>query len=317
MPLGLDGAVPHLRWAEEQVGSRVVEAWRLVGGMSSTVVGCRFAEADPAVLRIIDNAEWLQREPYLIDQEAEGLRLLESSPVNAPRLIAASAGGVGGDGVGRLLMSWLDGAMIVDADHLRSRVEVLAEVAADIAATPLPFAHGLLPWRSWVGAAVTPPKWGDRELWAEAIARHRAGSRPVWPEPVLLHRDFHPLNVLWPAPDGAEGDPDNPVDGRARPSVVDWVNACVGHPHAELAHCRWNLAVTVDLDAADAFLARYLTRTEASYGLYDPWWDLDSILDKVAGPFGTEGWQAVGRTDIDQPAVITATETLLRSVLEG
>ena len=56
-------------------------------------------------------------------------------------------------------------------------------------------------------------------LWQTGIAAFRAQDAPISRDPHLLHRDFHPLNVLWGAAD---------VSG-----VVDWVNACVGHAHAE------------------------------------------------------------------------------------
>lgn len=99
-------------------------------------------------------------------------------------------------------------------------------------------------------------------------------------------------------------------------AVVDWVNACVGHPHAELGHCRWNLAVTVGVDAADRFLGSYLELTDdRGYGAYDRWWDLDSLLDKVPGPLDVSAWHAVGRSDLTEERVAQATDTFLRSVV--
>jgi hypothetical protein len=47
----------------------------------------------------------------------------------------------------------------------------------------------------------------------------------------------------------------------------------------------------------------------------DPWWDLDSLLDKVDGPIGVAGWHAVGRTDLTRELVVQRTERFLESVL--
>ncbi|MDH3299292.1 MAG: aminoglycoside phosphotransferase family protein [Acidimicrobiia bacterium] len=137
-------------------------------------------------------------------------------------------------------MTWLDGRIVIDREDLDQRVPAVAALAAEIAATPLPAGHRLSPWRTWVPADVRPPSWGDPGVWHEAIASHRSKEPPSLADGrvVLLHRDLHPLNILW----------------SKTPAVVDWVNACVGHPHAELGHCRWNLAMTVGPEAADRFL---------------------------------------------------------------
>ncbi len=96
--------------------------------------------------------------------------------------------------------------------------------------------------------------------------------------------------------------------------MVDWVNASVGHPHAELGHCRWNLTVLVDPGAADEFLMRYLEATEIED--YSRWWDLTALIGLLPGPIGSSGWFAVGRIDLTDSAVLAATEQFLRAALE-
>ncbi len=253
--------------------------------------------SEPVVLRLIDDEALLQRELDIIDREAEALRILAAARMPAPKLVAAHYT----PSLGRLLMTWVDGSIVIDRAGLTRCVDDLAAVAADIAATPLPTSHRLSPWRSWAAADPQPPRWGDVALWSDAIAFHRSAAAPPAAAEVLLHRDLHPLNILWCG--GA-------------PAVVDWVNACVGHPHAELGHCRWNLAATTDVEVADRFLARYLRRTaERGYGDYDPWWDVDSLLDKLPGPAETSAWHAVGRPDLTERHVASASDAFLRSVL--
>ena len=80
----------------------------------------------------------------------------------------------------------------------------------------------------------------------------------------FIHRDFHPLNVLW---------------HQARVSgVVDWVHACRGPIEFDIASCRVNLALTAGIAAADAF-TRGLG--EIAVG-YDRAWDLDKALSLAA-----------------------------------
>jgi aminoglycoside phosphotransferase (APT) family kinase protein len=79
---------------------------------------------------------------------------------------------------------------------------------------------------------------------------------------VFLHRDFHPGNVLW-------------QDGALR-GIVDWVNASVGPPGADLGHCRVNLAGRFGQPAAERFLDHY--REVSGREDYHPYWDVVAAL---------------------------------------
>lgn len=281
-------------WVADTCGSAVISTMRLVGGMSSLVHRHDLADGRRVVSRQIDDADWLAREPDLIDREAAALRLVQPSPLLAPELVATDPGAA------RMLTTFLDGRMIVDADGLRARLRAMADVAATIATTPLPNDHGLPPWSSWAPADPTPPEWGDRRLWAELIEAYEVHPHPPNGPTALLHRDLHPLNLLWND------------DGSV--AVVDWVNTCIGHPHAELGHLRWNLAVLVDIDAADELLAHYLAIT--GDGAYDPYWDLAPLMSHVDWPFEVDAWQSVGRTDLDRATVLRRSEAFTRHVLD-
>ena len=145
---------------------------------------------------------------------------------------------------------------------------------------------------------------GDRldhtERLVGGIAAYQSMPVPVTDRLVLLHRDFHPLNVLW-------------VDGHPA-GVVDWVNACVGHPHADLGHCRWNLRVLVNSDAADSFLHTYVGMTRT--GEYSRWWDIAAVMGFLPGPLGTTAWNEAGRSDLGREFAVGATEHFLRAALK-
>ena len=281
------------RWVESAVGVNVASCEFLVGGMSSEMRRFRLADGSAIVVRHITDSAWLKQDPDLIRREARALELLADSTVPTPKLIESNPE------EGLLAMSSLPGTIRHTAAELRASTDALADLAAVVAGFDLPDDHGLPAWSSWAPTHTTPPNWGDRGLWHECLAAYHASKPPQPNKPVLLHRDYHPLNVLWAGPS---------VVG-----LVDWVNACVGHPHAELAHCRWNLSVLVGVGAADSFLERYLTVTGS--GPYDSWWDLATVVGLLPGQIGTSGWNQVGRVDLTSEAATSTTETYLRSIL--
>lgn len=281
-----------IEWIEATIGSEVVRSVALIGGMSSAVHRCWLSDGSSVVLRHITDLDWLAREPYLITSERIALDLLADSGVPVPRHLASDPS------KGLLVMSHLPGVMVSSREALNNRLEVMADVASRIASFSVPHDVDLPIWRPWVPDRLLPPEGGDATLWQAVFDAYSDRTPPGSEITALLHRDFHPLNLLWDGPE---------VSG-----VVDWVNACVGHPHAELSHCRWNLAVLVGADAADTFSRRYLA---SSGGTYDPWWDLATALGLLPGPIGASGWRAVGRTDLTDAVVMRQTEAFVRAAL--
>lgn len=285
-------------WVHRTTGADVVDITPLIGGMSSLVERVVLADGSSIVVRTITDVDWLRREPHLITNEALALQLIAASAVRAPSLVAVDPARA------RLAMSLVEGTMSVDPVELETQADAIAAAAAQIAATPLPDDHGLPRWRSWAALHPAPPTWGDRTLWQDAIEAHSARPQPGIDRPVLLHRDLHPLNMLWTS--------------SGEVAVVDWVNACVGHPHAELGHLRWNLTVLAGLELADRVLESYLSRppTPDSSG-YDRWWDIVPLLSFVGGPIGLSGYHAVGRTDLTPELVVGRTEEFLATALRN
>jgi aminoglycoside phosphotransferase (APT) family kinase protein len=96
-----------------------------------------------------------------------------------------------------------------------------------------------------------PGWWHDAGLWDRAV-RQTTTARPSGPG-VLIHRDFHPGNLLW--------------TGGALTGIVDWVNACAGPAEVDTAHLRVNLAVLGDVANADRVIPG------------DPAWDIEGAFD--------------------------------------
>lgn len=250
-------------WLARQTGTDIsaLEVTPLKGSTSSSVFLVCAGTADDAahyVLRVLDNKEWLALEPDLAEHEAAVLKHAARAGLAAPRPVAFTATGAE-FGVPVVLMTFVAGEIVLTPEQ--ERLEQLAVELARIHSV----SAASLPWQyhSWVNPDLlrTPTRTSAPAAWERGIARWRAGAPPA-PQ-VFLHRDFHPMNVLWRA---------NEISG-----VVDWINGCRGPAGADVAHCRTNLALMYGVAVANDFLNAYRRANPAF--VYDAYWDLDSIFD--------------------------------------
>jgi Ser/Thr protein kinase RdoA (MazF antagonist) len=140
------------------------------------------------------------------------------------------------------------------------------------------FEHFYYPWCRETSTA-PPRRCRHPELWDQALRLWRSSEPPY--EPTLIHRDFHPGNVLWSR--GTVG------------GVVDWANACIGPAGIDIATCRWNLYEWAGPDAATAFVDAYERMTKRRH---HPYWDVAKIVE--------DDWDL-----IDAPGRVLAAESLL------
>jgi Ser/Thr protein kinase RdoA (MazF antagonist) len=228
------------------------------------------------VLRVLDNREWLADEPDLASHEAAALEEAERAGLSAPRLVAYAEDGVG-FGAPAVLMSFIEGRIELQPRDFEGW---LAGLAGQLAAIHRHTVDAF-PWyfRSWVNrSALAPPSWSAfPHVWERAIEFWLKGEPNG--RAVFIHRDYHPTNVLW--------------RGDAVSGVVDWINACRGLAGVDVAHCRTNLAQMYGPEAADRFLNAYLDVADGF--AYDPYWDVDSVLDMcLPQPTYYAPWQHFG-----------------------
>lgn len=142
------------------------------------------------------------------------------------------------------------------------------------------------------------PAWAKQtEVWQRAIAEPPAESRHIR----FIHRDFHPVNVLY--------------ESAEKYNVVDWINACVGPVEVDVAHCRLNLALLESLEAAEQFLAEYI---ELSGFSYDRKWDLTAVFDFEPETINVyPGWKAYGKANISRANVRERMENIVLKVYEN
>ena len=255
-------------WVARQTGGSLSR--QLEGSTSSTLYEVLVNGAPTLVIRAFTNDRWLSDEPDLALHEAAALRVMQPVDIPTPRLIGVDTTGEQA-GVPAIVMTRLPGSVRLPNEPSDHWLSLLAEPLAAIhQASITQFAWSYDPWID--ESSLRPPDWStDPELWERAFSTY-LGGMPDEPRH-FLHRDYHPVNILW----------DNGVVS----GVVDWVNACVGPPSSDIAHCRLNLALMYGLDAADRF-------TRMIDPDYNPIWDLAPALSSLGEADIYPPWMTFG-----------------------
>jgi len=262
-----------LAWAAARLGGPVISARALRGGMASAVhlvtVQQPGGRRDQAVLRRYVRPD--PDEPDPAAAEARALRLAGAADVPTPALLAVDPDGTEA-GVPALLMTRLPGRVDWWPSDLDRWLKRLAALLPRIHGAARP-ADGTLPrFAPYRQENYRPPGWARYpRVWERAVEISHAPARDL--PAVLLHRDFHPGNVLWRR---------GQVSG-----VVDWPGACAGPAAADVAHCRVNL-LNMGADVTERFTASW---ERAAGTAYHPWGDVVTIvgfLDDLRDDWGSE-----------------------------
>lgn len=290
-----------LNWVRRMLGwaTEIRCVGRLKGATSSSLYGIEASGGsrhEKAVLRLIDNKKWLEEHPDIARQEAQGLVRASASGVPVPKFLGLDERG-DWCGVPAVLMSMLEGRALLGPPHPRRFLEPLAEALVNIhAVEPGDCDWKYDPWYEINDAR--PPAWTKRPVeWQRAIDLVAAG--PPAGESCFLHRDYHPMNVLWES---------GSISG-----VVDWPNACIGPRGVDLAHCRVNLASLYDVAVADRFLSTYESRLGFKH---DRYWDLSAVIGLSKGPQLYPPWVECG-ADLTEQEVCDRRDDFLRGALKS
>jgi aminoglycoside phosphotransferase (APT) family kinase protein len=274
--------------------SKLLRTWELKGGVSAQMTGFEIELDDGRTERLIvrrHGARDLNRNPDVAAHEFRLLQLVASAglPAPTPRYLDPS-----GElfSTPFLVVDYVEGEPApadVDGPEL---VTELARVLAEI--------HR-------VGSTGDMSFLREREL-ADATRSESAEERRIrdvldsaQPLPrrnrsVLLHGDFWPGNTLW-------------NDGRLV-AVIDWEDAAVGDPLADVANARLEVLWARGLDAMEEFTHRYAANA-TDVDLTDlPYWDLWADL-RLVGRTGE--W---GLDDVTEKAMRTEHEGFVLQALE-
>lgn len=252
--------------------ARLRAARPMVGGVSAQVLALEVAYPDgwseTMVLRRHGAAD-LARDPEVAAHEFRVLQTLQAAGVPAPAPLHL-------DTSGTLLLTpfLLQGFVEGDTadvpadpdDHMRQLAGALAAIHR-VPDSDMPF----LPRQEEQAAALIAEHRPEPDE-SLAESRLRAALAAAWPPPrrnppVLLHGDFWPGNLLWRG-------------GRLQ-AVIDWEDAAIGDPLADLANARLELSVALGEDAMAALTRHYLALTAIDTAAL-PLWELWAALRPIA-----------------------------------
>ena len=279
-------------------GSTLGRSWELKGGVSAHVTAFEIERPDGRSERLVARRHGprdLRRNPDIAADEFRLLQLLTSAGVPAPRPRYLDAGGEIFS-VPVLVVEYVDGEHeSVPADELEL-VRQLAAVLTEI--------HRID--RSTADVSFLPDRTlrelpGRRQDESATERRARDLLEAAWPRPqrnpsVLLHGDFWPGNALW-------------NEGRLV-AVIDWEDAAVGDPLADVANARLEVLCALGSGAMQEFTCRYEAAMTALDPADLPYWDLWAGL-RLAGHISE--W---GLDDGTEAVMRARSETFVARALE-
>ncbi len=265
---GMNRAIIDL--VEQATGSRPLSVAPMPGATSSELYLLRYPDRQ-WVLRLFRAERWEIPAGELSRREIELLNALADSIVPAPRPVQALTD----NGV---IMTWLPGRVELIEQPTDAWLTALAARLAEIHEQNIEVP---VRYTSWNDTHIDQPPqwWQDQDLWVAAQAT--TSIQPDYPA-TFIHRDYHPVNVLW-------------EDGKIC-GIVDWINACMGPVGIDVAHCRLNLALMYGQAAADAFLAAY--QDLAPGYAHDAYWDLEDALGALPDVVPYPPWAEFGLTGL-------------------
>jgi aminoglycoside phosphotransferase (APT) family kinase protein len=241
-----------------------------VGGTSSAVHGLSVelgsGSVRELVLRRFVRAEWLVEEPDVAVREAEALSMLGGTELPTPELVGVDEDGSAAE-VPAVLMTRVPGRVVWHPADVEGFLRALAELLSLVHGLAIGSSGALPEYAPYPLGMHRPPAWASLpEVWERAIDVLEDPASLVAAsggERRFIHRDYHPGNVLW--------------DLEAVSGLIDWVNASIGSPWADVGHCRVNIASELGQDAADRFLELYRTASGRTDD-YHPYWDISAAI---------------------------------------
>jgi aminoglycoside phosphotransferase (APT) family kinase protein len=246
-------------------GGRLVSMRRLRGGIGARMHVLDIERADGARFKVSLRRFVRQHpfsEPAHVSHEYRILQFLEEAGVAAPRPLLLDAEGRL-FGVPALVLTFTPGQPLLVPRDTQSWVRQVVEALLQI--------HSITPQHfdlSWLGVNLRQGMQEEIDRRREHVAEwapllrevHATLDREIdridWPEPTFVHDDYWPGNTVWRR-------------GRLV-AVIDWTASELGDPRADVAECRLNIALSLSMDVAGAFLDTY--QSAAATPLPDVWY---------------------------------------------
>lgn len=297
-----------MKWLLAQVaGGSAIEIRSLKGGISSAVYAVHIQNEGKTlqwVMRQYTDKGWLAVEPDLAVYETEVLRAVWNVEIPSPKWLAADFTGES-CGLPTVLMSQLPGAVVLSPSNHRLWLAGLAEALADLhfkaSVAKVVLKRNYKTYNRI--SELQAPEWSRcPDVWNRIIAILQNPNAVPEYELQLIHRDYHPTNVLWEQ---------GKVSG-----IVDWVNSCMGPVGIDTGHCRLNLVQLYGVQSADEFLHAYLNSGKGSREANNPYWDMLTLIEILPGPPSVyEGWSDLGFLELDSALIIQRLDEYAESLL--
>lgn len=250
--------------------SKLLRAWALKGGVSAQVTALEIMLPDGQTRKMIvrrHGAVDLKQNPQIAADEFKLLQILHSTglPVPAPYYLDQS-----GEifSTPYLVIEYIDGESEFAPSNLLDLVLHLAVQLSRIHAVDCSLLDlSFLPEQHEKYARKLRERPAELDESLEE-GRIRDALEAVWPLPqrnksVLLHGDYWPGNILW-------------EDGRLA-AVIDWEDAALGDPLADLGNTRLEILWAFGMDAMHTFTQNYESTSTIDFTNL-PYWDLYAAL---------------------------------------
>lgn len=251
--------------AKIMLRAELLRARPLAGGISATVIALEMLQADGRPKTVILRAHGevdRQINPRIAADEFRLLRYLKTAGLPVPNAVFVDESN---DilPMPYLIQEWIDGEAVFSPENLPDFLHQVSTTLTRIHQTADPAALDFLPRK----AALSPV-----DLFAEASALGfvpaetaiNAASISIQSNrDTLLHGDFWPGNLLW-------------KDGHLA-AVIDWEDAAVGDPLADIANMRLEILWALGIEAMQHF-----TKTIQGLHWLDfsglPLWDIATVV---------------------------------------
>ena len=266
---------PRFSWLARKIapGGTLLRVWPLHGGVSAQVTAMELQDPDGRIQTLTvrqHGAADRARNPNIAADEFRLLTALHTAGVPAPKPYAVDASGDIFE-TPVIVVEYIEGESVFALDNAPDLIPQLAAQLAvihrvDVTSLDTSF----LPRQDDILTANVRQRPARLDDTLEE-GRIRDALEAVWPLPLsnpsgLLHGDYWPGNILWRA-------------GRLV-GVLDWEDAALGDPLADLANSRLEILWAFSLDAMRQFTHDYSASTAARpLDLTNlPYWDLCAAL---------------------------------------
>jgi len=250
--------------------SKLLRTWKLKGGISARVMALEIEQPDSQTKKMIVRQYGdvdLKHNPQVAADEFKLLQLLQSVGVAAPMPYHLDQSGEIFS-TPYLVIEYIEGETGFASSDVTDLIFQLATHLSRIHAVDCSHLDvSFLPQQEHRFAEKL------RERPTNMIESFDEGQirdilEAVWPLPqrnssVLLHGDFWPGNIVW-------------KDGQIA-AVIDWENAALGDPLADVANSRREILWAFGIDGMRSFTHQYQALTTIDF-THLPYWDLCAAL---------------------------------------